>query len=123
MGVPAPGDEDGTRMVDRGAARVPVGERQQRVTGPAGPVHVERVLVLGGLALGAGKRRGVPRHPVEAEERPVWLLRRMPEPAVKAMKQDQGAALGDRRPVAPEAEGERQSEVGREERVWSLPRE
>ena len=113
---------DGAEPLERGPARLPVAERQQRVDGAARAVLLDRARVRGDRALRGGEQPGRARSG-RAEEGVVRLLRRPREGAPEAVDEDRDAAVLDRERVAPESEREPEPEIGREQRVRPLARQ
>ena len=104
-------DEDGAEAGERGLARVPVAEGEQRVHGAAAAVLGERARVDRGGVLGVREHLRVAARADRMEERAIRLLGRVCEVAAEAVDEDGGASLGDGERVAPEPQREAQSEI------------
>ena len=120
--VAAARDHDGAEPVERGHAARPVGVRQERVAGAAGPVGGEPALVRRGRLLRGGELRRGAAVAERVEERAVRILRAVLEVARELVEHDRGAALDDRERVAPEPQREPERDGRDRDRVQPLAR-
>ena len=84
-------------------------------------VVVDRDRIIDRSKLGVAHRVAVTRRPWIVEEDTVGGLGRTLKPAQERVDEDDGAALDDRRSVAPEPRREPQPHVGSRDRVGALP--
>ena len=122
--VPAAGDDDVAEPAQRGAAGVPVDEREQRMAGASGAVGLQCAFVAAGSALHLRQRGAVrPCCARRREEGPVRLLCGVRELPLEAVEQDCGAPLDERERVAPEPQRQTEAEMRGEQRIRTLTRE
>src|SRR5262245_2959920 len=122
-GIPRARDVHGAEPLERGPARLPVAERQQRMDGVPCAVLLDRARVRGDGLLRGCEQLAIAGDRIGAEEDEIGLLGRTREDAPEAVDEDDDAAVTDRKGVAPQPERVREAEVRREQWIGRLARQ